>query len=390
MPQENQLLLKLFFPFCYHKCSYCGQSICSYDDKVLKAYYQAMLNEMESAATEMQDMVIPAISLEGGTPLLASPEMLQTLLRFVHKTFPLTKDVQIQVQTMPGQYSRSLVQQLQNVGVNFWTIGLETANLMEHKLLCRPYRFDALTMVDVAIRTFHIRNLDFSLLYGIPGQTMQSWKHSLDMALAYSPEHLTLTSLRLIPGTPLAKRCQTGELSSCSLEAAAEYYEYARELLLSLGYQPYTITNFARPGCENRWKLSQLLGTPYMGFGYQADSYLDGVFYTNGHNLREYIENSSEISVIANHMVRLDSYSEMLRFVVSHLTLTKGLCLHELKEHFGDIADNLLQNVFPSFIADGFLTEDMIDNEASSLKSRCVRLTPMGLVSDILNRLECI
>ena len=76
MPQENQLLLKLFFPFCYHKCSYCGQSICSYDDKVLKAYYQAMLNEMESAATEMQDMVIPAISLEGGTPLLASPEML--------------------------------------------------------------------------------------------------------------------------------------------------------------------------------------------------------------------------------------------------------------------------------------------------------------------------
>ncbi len=135
MPQENQLLLKLFFPFCYHKCSYCGQSICSYDDKVLKAYYQAMLNEMESAATEMQDMVIPAISLEGGTPLLASPEMLQTLLRFVHKTFPLTKDVQIQVQTMPGQYSRSLVQRLQNVGVNFWTIGLETANLMEHKLL---------------------------------------------------------------------------------------------------------------------------------------------------------------------------------------------------------------------------------------------------------------
>ena len=127
-----------------------------------------------------------------------------------------------------------------------------------------------------------------------------------------------------------------------------------------------------------------------MGFGYQADSYLDGVFYTNGHNLREYIENSSEISVIANHMVRLDSYSEMLRFVVSHLTLTKGLCLHELKEHFGDIADNLLQNVFPSFIADGFLTEDMIDNEASSLKSRCVRLTPMGIVSDILNRLECI
>ena len=121
MPQENQLLLKLFFPFCYHKCSYCGQSICSYDDKVLKAYYQAMLNEMESAATEMQDMVIPAISLEGGTPLLASPEMLQTLLRFVHKTFPLTKDVQIQVQTMPGQYSRSAATKCWGQFLDYWS-----------------------------------------------------------------------------------------------------------------------------------------------------------------------------------------------------------------------------------------------------------------------------
>lgn len=388
MSQENHLLLKLFFPFCYHKCSYCGQSICSYDDKVIKACCQAMLTEMEAAAAEMPDAVIPAVSLEGGSPALTSPAMLQTLLRFVRKTFPLTENVQILIQTMPGQYSRSLIQRMQDAGVNFWTIGLETANPVEHEVLGRPYRFDTLTMVDTAIRTFNMRNLDFSLLYGIPGQTMDSWKHSLDMALAYSPEHLTLNPLRLIPGTPLANRCQKGELISCSPDVAAEYYEYARKVLFSLGYKAYTITDFARPGCENRWRLCQLLDTPYMGFGYQADSYLDGVFYTNGHSLREYIEHSAELPVIANHMVRLDSRSQMLRFAVSQLTLSEGLCLQELKEKFGSLADDLIQNVLLPFITEGYLTENTAGIGDSSSKPQRIQLTPIGIAAGILNHLS--
>lgn len=381
MPQENQLLLKLFFPFCYRKCSYCGQPICSYDNNVIKAYGQAMEAEMEAAAAELPNAVISAVTLEGGSPALASPEMLQKLLRFLHKAFPLAEDVQIQIQTMPGQFSRSLVQRLQDTGVNFWTIGLETADPEEHQLLNRPYRFDALTMVDTAIRTFQMRKLNFSLLYGIPGQSLHSWKHTLDAALAYSPDHLTLNPLRLISGTPLADQCQKGDLTPCSHQTAAKYYEYAKDLLLSLGYEAYTITDFARPGCENRWRLSHLLGAPYMGFGYQADSCLDGVFYTNGHSLKEYLEHSAKLPVIANHMARLDLRSQMLRFVLSRLTLAQGLSTQKLEQQFGQESHKLMKEVFPSLIADGFLTKDTAGEDV-------MRLTSLGIASGVLHRLE--
>ena len=390
MPQENQLLLKLSFPFCYRKCAYCGQNVCSYDDKVLKAYGQAMEAEMEAAAAEMPDAVIPAISIEGGSPALASPEMLQNLLRFMRKNFPLAEDVQIQIQIMPGQFSRSLIQRLQDTGVNFWTIGLETADLKEHDLLGRPYRFDALTMVDTAIRTFHMEKLNFSLLYGIPGQTLRSWRHTLDAALAYAPDHLTLNPLRLIPGTPLAHKCQKGELTACSWEILSQYYEYAKELLLSLGYEAYTITDFCRPGCENRWRLSHLSGTPYMGFGYQADSCFDGVFYTNGHSLKEYLEHSADLPVIAHHMVRLDRRSQMLRFALSRLTLTQGLDTQELNRRFGQEARQLTQEVLLPLINKGFLTGTAADlyDDSSSAYPRYARLTPLGIASGVLRRLE--
>lgn len=381
MPQENPLLLKLSFPFCFRKCSYCGQPVCSYDTNVMKAYGQAMEAEMEAAAAELPDSVIPAVTLEGGSPALASPEMLQKLLRTLRKTFPLAEDVQIQIQTMPGQFSRSLIQRLQGEGINFWTIGLETADPGEHQLLNRPYRFDALTMVDTAVRTFQMRKLNFSLLYGIPGQSLHSWKHTLDAALAYSPDHLTLNPLRLIPGTPLADQCQKGNLTPCSPQTAAQYYEYAKDFLLSLGYEAYTVTDFARPGCENRWRLSHLSGTPYMGFGYQADSCLDGVFYTNGHSLKEYLEHSAQLPVIANHMTRLDLRSQMLRFILSRLTLSQGLDIRELERHFGRESHKLTGEVFPSLTADGFLTKDTAGEDV-------IRLTSLGIASGVLHRLE--
>lgn len=304
---KTPLLLQINIPFCYRHCAYCGQHTCKYDVHVMQAYVQAVLREIKAVSEDMEDYLVTAVSLEGGSPALASPAGLQEILRCVKKRFHLAEDVQISLQTMPGEYSRALMQKMRDCGVNHWIIGLQTADFREHELLKRPYKFDAITMVDVALRTFDVHDCSFELLYGIPGQTMKSWEHALEKVLYYAPEHLTLYPLRLEPGTELKARCDAGLLTPCSEEEMQSFYSYARERLEELGYRAYTIYDFARPGRENRFRLGQIAGTEQLGIGYGAATLMDGISYTNGHSLKEYLEHSEELDVIASHLVRLDA-----------------------------------------------------------------------------------
>jgi oxygen-independent coproporphyrinogen-3 oxidase len=340
----------------------------------MHAYVEAMKKEVESAAPDLEESVVTAISIEGGSPGLAAPADLQSLLRTVRRSFHLADDVQISLQTMPGDYSRALVQKMQDCGVNHWIFGIQTADLKEHELLQRPYRFDALSMVHVAIQTFDLHARSFELLYGIPGQTTESWLHSLDMALRYEPEHLTLYPLLLERGTQLKQRCDRGELSPCSSSRKAEFYVLAKEKLEAAGYRPYTIYDFAKPGCENRYRKSQLEGVQQLGIGYGSASRIDRVCYTSGHSLQEYLEHSDEFSVLANQVIRPDEKSQFIREAMAGLTLLQGLSRKEMEKKYGSVCIPFWRERVPELIAEGLISET----------SGCLVLTPEGIAREEL------
>ena len=235
--QADRLLLRLHFPFCLHRCAYCTQQSQPHTDAALRSYGKAMLVEMAAAAEEGEGRTVAAVSLEGGCPGLMPAETLQEILRGLKKYFSLAEDAQIGVQTMPGEYSQALMRKLRDNGVNFWTVGLQTAVLEEHLLLDRPYKFETLTMVDAALKAFDPRVLSFELLYGIPGQTGSSLGKSLEKALAYEPDHITLAPLRLLHGTRLYDRCRAGAVKPMEAKMAADLYEEAAERLETLGYR---------------------------------------------------------------------------------------------------------------------------------------------------------
>lgn len=409
MPERKKLILQLNIPFCFKRCDYCGMAVCKYDDKVIRAYVGAMVREIEAAAGEMEDYEVAAVSLEGGSPVLAGPGGLQELLRAVRKGFRMAEDAEISLQTMPGDYSRALMEKMRDCGVNHWIFGVATAEAREHSLLGRPYRYDALSMVDVAVKTFDVRRLSFELLYGIPGQTMRSLEHSLEKVLYYAPEHVTLLPLRLMKGTELYRRCQlsrgaeeivpegwnkeeetlikpecgaagAGEkasepesknLRACTLEEKAALYRCARERLEALGYRAYTIYDFAKPGGQSRYRLEQLEGTDQLGIGYGAVTVMEGVAYTGGHSLREYLEHSEELSVIANGLARLTPESEMRREITANLVLQKGIAPKRLIQKYGDAAEQFLRTEGEKLMEKGILTE----------KQKAWYLTDLGIVT---------
>lgn len=301
---ENDILLQISVPFCVRRCAHCTYPLTKYDPDLAAVYAKAVLQEIESAGADMQDRMVSAIAFDGGSPALLSPSDLQLIIRSVRKHFSVADDVQISLPTMPGDYSRALMEKMRDNGVNFWIVGLETVDLREHELLKRPYRYDALTMVDTALRTFRPRALSFDLLYGIPGQTLTTWKRTLDKALTYAPDHLTLLPLTL-QGSLLQADCLAGLVQPLGLAETDELAAYARERLAQEGFTAYTACDYALPGKENRFRLGALQGMEQLGIGYQAVTRMDGYCYTNGHSLEEYLAHPDDVTILANHVTRL-------------------------------------------------------------------------------------
>lgn len=330
MDTQNNLLLRLNFPFCAHQCAYCTQKSQPHTAQILHGYGEAMAKELAASAEEGENRTISAVSLEGGSPAYLPADTLQTVLRALKKHFPITETTQISVQTMPGEYSQALIRKLRDNGVNFWTVGLQTAILEEHLLLDRPYHYETITMVDAALKNFDLRALNFELLYGIPTQTPFTLNRTLEKALAYEPEHITLNPLRLLPGTKLYERCAAGEVTPCAPQAAEELYLTAKERLESLGYRQYTSRDFGRGDCKNQFRLGLLRGDDVLGAGYQAESCLEGLCYSNGHNFNEYLAYSDKLEVIANRVTQLDDTGLALRRAVSRLELLEAVTAEEL------------------------------------------------------------
>ena len=363
--QADRLLLRLHFPFCLHRCAYCTQQSQPHTDAALRSYGKAMLVEMAAAAEEGEGRTVAAVSLEGGCPGLMPAETLQEILRGLKKYFSLAEDAQIGVQTMPGEYSQALMRKLRDNGVNFWTVGLQTAVLEEHLLLDRPYKFETLTMVDAALKAFDPRVLSFELLYGIPGQTGSSLGKSLEKALAYEPDHITLAPLRLLHGTRLYDRCRAGAVKPMEAKMAADLYEEAAERLETLGYRQYTASGFARLGGEDRFRLGLLQGADVLGLGYEAKSCLEGLCYSSGHNFNEYLAHSGELEIVANQVTQLSGEGQALRLAVGRLEMLEA------------VEGGLLGAALPQLLSEGAVEETA---------NHQYRLTPLGVASGALHR----
>ena len=302
---REKLILQVNVPICQHRCAYCSCPFTPYSPGLAAAYAKALVREAESAARDMDGYEVCAISIEGGSPALLDAALLQELIRVTRRSFHLAKDVQICLETMPGDYSRALMEKMRDCGVNHWIIGLESADLAEHALLERPYRFDALTMVDTAIRVFRPRDLSFHLLYGIPGQSEKSLDHTLNSVLSYRPEHLTLRPLQLEAGTRLQLDCLMGSQKALPEEETQQLRLQAKKRLEELGYRAYTRWDYCFPGHENRFRTGQMEGTAQLGLGYRAVSILDGFTWKNGHSMQEYLDHSEDYTILADQVCEL-------------------------------------------------------------------------------------
>lgn len=277
---ERRLGVYVHLPFCLRKCDYCDFYSIPYDKAKAAQYRKAVERQMEEYGVQTTRYQCDSVYFGGGTPTLLPTGQLRSLLRQVDRQFHLQRTAEVTVETNPAVKQRRKLKALRAMGVNRLSIGLQSAHDEELRTLGRLHtvaEFEETYRDAVAAR---FANISVDLMFGIPGQTLQSFEETLDYVLALSPrpQHISCYGLKIEEGTPFYQRRESLELPDEDSEA--DMYFLACRKLREAGYSHYEISNFAVRGYESRHNLKYWSCEEYLGFGAAAASYFGNQRFT--------------------------------------------------------------------------------------------------------------
>ena len=284
---DKKLGLYIHIPFCKSKCLYCDFYSLPHSETQMDRYTEALLKHMEELAPYSAAHTVDTVYFGGGTPSFLGIKRLCTLLKRIKKLYHVEKDAEITLEANPESlFDARMVRALRRAGFNRISLGVQSANDKELRAVGRIHTFEQVEKSVAAVRKGKIKNLSLDLIYGLPGQTMESWQETLARVTALEPEHLSCYGLKIEEGTPL--HAMQESLSLADDDQQADMYLYACEYLKHLGYEQYEISNFAREGRYSRHNMKYWELEEYAGFGPGAHSDLGGVRYSYVRDLSAY------------------------------------------------------------------------------------------------------
>lgn len=286
---RETLGIYVHIPFCRTKCDYCDFYSMAGQEHQMDDYQRALLTQMEQSAGQARQYQISTIYIGGGTPSWYGDKRLAEILLLLRKKFHWGRNVEVTVEVNPDSAEEKGLRRLRRAGVNRLSLGMQSAQDTELAAVGRPHTFAQVKQAVQMARRVGITNLSLDLIFGLPGQTLESWQDTVEQALALHPEHLSCYGLMVEEDTPLALRVEQG-LSLPDDDQQAELYLWTVRRLREEGYRQYEVSNFARPNCQSRHNLRYWMGRPYLGFGVAAHSDFDGCRFATVRNLEDYLK----------------------------------------------------------------------------------------------------
>lgn len=378
----DKLGIYIHIPFCRSKCDYCDfYSLAGRDDR-MDQYQKALLSHIRETAPLAQDFPVDTIYIGGGTPSYYGAKRLKELLGVVHKLYKVEKDAEVTVECNPDSVDVKALKILRKAGVNRLSMGMQSANACELERIHRIHTPQQVNEAATAARKAGFTNLSLDLIYGLPGQTMDSWKATVEHALSLIPQHLSCYGLKVEEGTPLAARVAEGEVLPDD-DQQADLYLWTVGRLERAGYPQYEISNFAKPGFASRHNLRYWLTQPYIGFGPGAHSDFGGRRYSFVRDLDAYIQGLLQGGDIIDESEIIPKRERCGEYLMLRLRTVQGINEQEYRStYFMDFAP--LQARLEQFQAQGW---------AEQTDGRW-HFTPQGfllsnqLIGDLLERQE--
>lgn len=271
--------LYLHIPYCRQKCRYCDFPSYPCQEATMPAYVDAVLKEADTLSavppfSAFFDTPLDTVFIGGGTPSILPTVLLRRLLGGIRERMQLAEDVEFTTEANPGTLTSDWLEAAIAGGVNRLSMGMQAFQPDLLRTLGRIHTYEQVADSVRMAREAGIRSLNLDLMFGLPGQTREMWRESLEAALDLSPEHLSCYGLIPEEGTPLRRDLDAGRLSLPDEEEERAMYDDALSLLACHGYRQYEISNFALPGHECRHNIGYWRQVPYLGLGASAASFL--------------------------------------------------------------------------------------------------------------------
>lgn len=346
MFKPQNIGLYIHIPFCLSKCPYCDFfSIACNDKSFIEQYIKALKQEIRiySKRFSNSNVKVSSIFMGGGTPTVLGEEQLEDIFSFCQYCFRPDRGIEITVEANPGTINEIKLITLLQVGVNRISLGTQSLNDKTLKKLGRIHnKEDVISSYSLA-RSTGFKNINFDIMFGLPGQSRKEFENTLIELITLKPEHISLYALSVEQGTPLEESVKSGKTKLPSDGFIINLFYQTIEKLTESGYEHYEISNFALPGKKCSHNELYWNNRSYLGIGAGASSYLDCKRYKNTQDLAQYIHLLEHGILPIKSQEILPLKERMAETVILRLRLMEGLSKNDFLQKYGITVEEVFE-----------------------------------------------
>ena len=381
----KSISIYIHIPFCVKKCQYCDFLSAPADSRAQEVYLRALKQEIREQAARYREYEVQTVFIGGGTPTDVPCDKLCEVLKTVFTCYRVNPQAEISMEANPGTVTKEALLSYRKAGINRLSIGLQSADDGELKLLGRIHTYRDFLQTYQWAQEAGFTNINLDIMSALPEQSVENYKKTLETVLSLRPQHISAYSLIVEEGTPFYEKYgqeseklqATGEKQPDlpSEEEEREMYALTEKLLAAAGYHRYEISNYALPGRECRHNLVYWKRGNYVGFGLGAASMVENVRFENTRKMQEYLAEYAGVpdaepvfaDVAQGDMQQifrgenvhpLSQQEQMEETMFLGLRLTEGVSKAEFHRQFGVSMEQIYGEVIQENTAQGLLADE--------------------------------
>ena len=336
----EKLSLYIHIPFCVSKCHYCDFLSGPDTKENIERYVEILCKEIKIKALKMkeEEKTVDTVFFGGGTPSILSSQQLEKIFITLSQEFTILSEAEISLELNPGTVTLEKLRDYQKLGINRLSIGLQSADNEELKKLGRIHTWEEFLETWKNIQELGFSNINIDLMSALPGQTIESYKNTLEKVLSLKPQHISAYSLIIEEGTKFYhwygdKGQRIEELPT--EEEDREMYYLTKNFLKEKGYERYEISNYSLPGYECKHNIGYWTGKPYLGIGLGASSYWKSERLQNQNRMEDYEQIIGLEENPIKEREKLCEKEKMEEFMFLGLRRMEGVSEKRFQSNFG-------------------------------------------------------
>ncbi len=376
--------LYIHLPFCKTKCPYCDfASFTEKNEDQHKLYFQSLKNEIDFRCQDLtQKQELKTIFFGGGTPSIHDALELSFIFEVLSQYFIFDKTTEITLEANPGTVDRQKLLGFKELGINRLSLGVQTFSEKLISYLARGHTVQEAKEIIELVKEIGFNSWSIDLIYGLPHQSLDQWKETIDQALAFNPPHISSYALSIEPSTPFGDIYKNSEHRDLPQEeSVVQMYMYLNQILEKNDINRYEISNWAKQGHEAQHNLCYWRANEYFAFGLSAHGFIDKKRYANTRDLKQYLSDFSEVKssdlnqaefhiLEAEILERVDSQKAIEEEIFLKLRLKEGLNLSP------KIEEKINTEKLNDFIKQGFIENQgnriILTNDALMISNKII------------------